>query len=237
MLLVRQFVLYLSLIAPSVVVAQTVVTPHQQFIQKVANSARISNQAILADRASIEEYYHHWQQTQNIYEWDLKWLTKIAEKYGIKNIDFNTDATWQALLSRVDVIPVSLVIAQAANESDWGRSRFAKEANNYFGIHCMTLGCGLVPKKRNTGETFEVQRFSNLTGSVQAYMLMLNSRAPYHPLRVERVKLRSQNKTISGHVLAKGLAYFSENPQYVNIIQSVIKSFKLDSYDNAGILT
>ena len=71
-------------------------------------------------------------------------LEKLASKYRVKH-----PATQEELLKVIDILPPSLVLAQAANESNWGRSRFAKDFNNYFGIWCFSEGCGIIPKERD----------------------------------------------------------------------------------------
>lgn len=220
------FAIFLSL----TIAAKQTKDVRQQFIQKVASNAKIADEAILKDRARLEEYYQTWKQTKNISWWDLRWLENLAKKYNIQNPNFNQPETWQTLLVRVDIIPISMVIAQAAHESDWGRSRFAMEANNYFGQHCFKRGCGLVPKQRSEGETFEVERFSNLLGSITSYMLILNSHGAYTKLRQIRAKLRGEHKQILGIKVAEGLGFFSQNPKYIYIIQELIMRYQLFQY-------
>ena len=212
-------------------VAQSPIKIQQQFIQKVAATANTSDQAILSNREKLKKYYKTWQANGSTHWWDKSWLDKMATSYQVKNPNFKDKKTWQTLLTRVDVIPVSLVLAQAANESNWGRSRFAREANNYFGQHCMQLGCGLVPKKRAPNEQFEVERFANLLGSVKAYMHMLNTKSSFKSLRQIRANLRAKGKTISGLALVQGLQHYSEHPKYIAIISSIIRHYDLGKYD------
>lgn len=204
---------------------------HQQFIQKLNHAAQSANEAILSDRKSILDYYAKWQKSGDVHWWDLDWLQKIAQRYAIKDPDFQDKKIWQQLLRRVDIIPPSMVIAQAAVESDWGRSRFATEANNYFGQHCIKRGCGLVPKKRTPGEIFEVERFSHLQGSVRAYTHMLNTKGAYKPIRTIRAGLRAKKLPITGSQIASGLNHYSEHPQYISIIKTVINRYGLEQYD------
>ena len=105
---------------------------------------------------------------------DTAELKKICKKYS-KNCD-SIDATKKkSLLKRVDFIPPSLALAQGANESAWGTSRFAVKANNYFGQWCFSKGCGLVPARREEGSKHEVRKFSNAQQSVGGYIFNLNN--------------------------------------------------------------
>ncbi len=203
----------------------------QPFIQKVASNAKIINQSILVSRSKLQKDYQTWQTGKDLHWWSLSWLKKLAKSYDVASPNFKDKKTWNTLLNRVDVIPVSLVVGQAANESDWGRSRFAREGNNYFGQHCMKLGCGLVPKKRSGKEQFEVERFANLLGSIKAYMHMLNVKHAYRNLRTIRAALRAKGKTISGLALVRGLEHYSEHPKYIEIISNIIRYYNLSQYD------
>jgi len=151
-----------------------------------------------------------------------KKLYKLAREFGMKieKIESNLDE----LKSRIDIIPTSLVLAQAANESAWGTSRFATQANNLFGQWCYTKGCGLVPKKRNTGGQHEVRKYDSIQASISSYMRNLNSHKAYKELRDLRAGLRRRGQRITGTKLAHGLSSYSERGQdYVNELVSMIK--------------
>lgn len=131
---------------------------------------------------------------------------------------------WTRLLRRVDVIPVKLVLAQAANESAWGTSRFAREGNNLFGQWCFTKGCGMVPIRRAEGASHEVALFTTPAASVRAYMLNLNSGGAYEHFRKIRIGLKRMNKPQSAIVLAAGLEKYSERGRdYVRSIRDMIR--------------
>ena len=136
------------------------------------------------------------------------------------------------LLRNTDIIPPSLALAQAANESSWGTSRFAMEGNNYFGQWCFSKGCGLVPLRRNAGSSHEVRKFDSAFDSVKSYALNINSGKVYAPLRAMRENLRKAEGTFLGHQLAPGLQKYSERGiAYVREIQSMIRSNKLEEFD------
>jgi Bax protein len=133
---------------------------------------------------------------------------------------------------KVNTIPAALILAQAANESAWGTSRFAREGNNYFGQWCFSKGCGLVPKSRNAGANHEVARFDSALGSVKSYIRNLNSHPTYELLRTLRQEAINQGQAASGETLAQGLIGYSERgEEYVKEIQSMIRYNKLSRFD------
>ncbi len=137
-------------------------------------------------------------------------------------------ALFSELLSRVDRIPADLVLAQAANESGWGTSRFARAGNNLFGMWTYNEKKGLIPKNREKGETHAVRIFSSLRDSVRIYMRNLNTHRAYQLLRDSRALSRSQNKALDGWTLAQGLLrYSTRGKDYVAELQSMIKSNQL----------
>ncbi len=157
-------------------------------------------------------------------------LQSLIAKYKIKSNEL--DAAISQLLIRVDIIPASLVLAQAANESAWATSRFAVQGNNLFGQWCYVKDCGLVPKKRGKGQHHEVAQFKTVQQSVESYMRNLNSQYSYEDLRQLRHTLRNNNEVVSGHTLAQGLIKYSTRREaYVKEIQLMIRQNGLSQYD------
>lgn len=135
----------------------------------------------------------------------------------------------EELKKRVLPIPASLVLAQAANESGWGTSRFARQANNLFGEWCFTEGCGIVPNKRDDSQKHEVRKFSSVEASVVSYMNNLNSHPAYQELRDIRWILFNQKRPVTGQKLAVGLLHYSERGEaYVNEISALIRHNHLE---------
>ena len=156
-----------------------------------------------------------------------KQLNDLANKYRIK-----TSISKEELLKVIDILPPSLVLAQAANESNWGRSRFAKEYNNYFGIWCFSKGCGVVPKERNETATHEVARFNSLEDCIDYYVLNINRSYAYENLRQIRKNQRENLESISGIVLAEGLGnYAFPGDEYIDSIKSLINFNQLERHD------
>src|SRR5690606_11880502 len=139
----------------------------------------------------------------------------------------------RVLLRRVDVLPSSLVLAQAANESAWGTSRFAVEGNNYFGQWCFTEGCGLVPDRRLSEASHEVKAFTSAGESVEAYFMNINTFGAYQGLRLMREELRRSGQIIDGLTLAEGLESYSERgEEYIEELQSMIQFNELLERDS-----
>jgi len=153
------------------------------------------------------------------------WVKELASEYKVKIDKHPTSAQWQELKLRVDVVPIEMALVQAANESAWGKSRFAREGNNYFGQWCYTKGCGIVPKQRTAGATHEVQSFSDARESVSAYMKNINTSRAYAEFRKLRMESRDKQRPLNAERLAMGLKSYSERGMaYVKTIQAMIRS-------------
>lgn len=149
-----------------------------------------------------------------------------------KYYKFKDDASIEDLLSSVDIVPTSLVLAQAAYESSWGRSRFAKYYHNYFGLWCFKKGCGVVPLRRDKKATHEVARFASLSKGIAYYIRSINRNSAYETLRKIRKHKRDTQQPITGMGLAEGLENYAEiGYDYVETVQSIIKYNKLEQYD------
>lgn len=158
------------------------------------------------------------------------WLDEMRRRYRVKSTDI------AALLRRVDVVPPSLALAQAAEESGWGTSRFAREANALFGQRSFTKGTGLVPLSRDDGEVHEVVAFDRLLDSVAAYMANLNSHYAYKDFRRAREDQRRTRGHLDGYDLAGTLNRYSERGDaYVGTIKSIIEKNGLRTLDRARL--
>lgn len=158
-------------------------------------------------------------------------VTKLIKEYRVKSDQLSKEDINQLLL-RVDEVPASLALAQAALESAWGTSRFAVQANNLFGQWCYTKGCGLVPLRRDAGNSHEVEKFRTVSDAVSSYLRNINSHRAYAGLRKERAQLRATGDAVTGYKLAEGLVDYSElREAYVKEIQAVIRINKLAQYD------
>jgi Bax protein len=161
---------------------------------------------------------------------DSTWLYNKAMDLKVKNFNMNNIESQMSLLMKMDLIPVALALAQAANESSWGTSRFAKDANNIFGQWCFTPGCGLVPRKRTEGASHEIRIFKTINASIKSYMRNINRNTAYKTLRTLRYQMKINNEPISSLTLATGLEKYSiRRKAYVKDIQTIIRVNNLES--------
>ncbi|WP_221031356.1 glucosaminidase domain-containing protein [Actomonas aquatica] len=205
------------------------------FFDFLAPHIEAVNQGILKDRRRLEAIRADAAEGDAPGWIDRRWITHLAERYEFEDIpEKPTLAFVDQLLRRVDIIPPSLIMAQAANESAWGTSRFARQGNNLFGMRTYEPGTGIVPKRRAAGATWEVAAYDTVREGLADYIQTLNTGSTYRQLRNLRRDLRRQDRTISGSVLAGGLTRYSEKGyEYVAIIRSMIRSNKLAQYDEA----
>ena len=153
-----------------------------------------------------------------------------AASMTIINKDLST------LKIRMDEIPVSLALAQAAKETGWGTSRFAQEGNALFGQWTWS-GEGLKPKDSDKNEGHKVMKFNVLQASVRAYQRNLNTHSSYKEFRKERAKLRDQGLPLNSIILSKFLNKYAETGnQYVEVLQKIIKQNNLEDFDDAKLL-
>jgi Bax protein len=207
-------------------------TENQRFINTLLPMITAANDKVIKERSQLKILHAKFEAKKPLSVREQQWLTHLAQRYHV-NSDFTQTDNWTILLRRVDVLPPSLVLAQAITESGWGRSRFAKEGNNYFGQWCFSEGCGLVPLARPAGQTYELRVFENMNTALTSYYYNLNVNEAYIPLRLIRSHAREQNNTLSGVQLAKGLTQYSTRKDaYIRDIQTVITRFHLNQYDN-----
>ncbi len=148
---------------------------------------------------------------------------ELANKYQL-SMRSVTSESLEDLLTRVDIVPENLVLIQAANETGWGSSRFAREGRNFFGQWCFRKGCGLVPQSRNEGANHEVAVFKTVDDSVGSYMKNLNSNAAYDVLRNIRADLRAKEKPVTADKLVHGLINYSERQEeYIDELLEMLR--------------
>ncbi len=157
------------------------------------------------------------------------WLRKKMEEYEVN------DQSIGELLMRIDAIPVSIALSQAAVESGWGTSRFASEGNALFGQYVWGEGKGIVPEERSESEIHEIKSFKNLKSSVSSYMKNLNSNFHYNEFRLNRFVMRKNGIKIDGIELVEYLYNYSTDKDYLEKIKLIIKSNDLDDFDDVRI--
>ncbi len=165
---------------------------------------------------------------------DLRWVSNLAIKSSLDlpHDGMPSQELIDELLLRMDVIPPSLALAQAALESAWGTSRFARQGNNLFGIWCYEPGCGIVPLYRPASATYEVARYRSPRDSFLAYMEILNTNPAYRSLWILRENARANGEILTGATLAAGLRLYSqERERYIGKIRNLIQVNQLDRLD------
>lgn len=168
---------------------------------------------------------------------DRFFIIRTAALYGVENSGIGMRDKVDRLLRRVDELPPSIVLAQAATESGWGTSRFAVKGNNYFGEWCFKSGCGFVPRLRPENSYHEVAKFDSPEDSLRSYFFNLNTHRAYRDLRDIREKLRAEDKQLEGRMLADGLVRYSERgDSYVAELKSIITTNQLYLLDDRQII-
>ncbi len=158
------------------------------------------------------------------------WMKKRFKEYKIDDQDLSK------LKMRMDIIPVSLALAQAANESGWGTSRFALEGNALFGQWTWSKK-GITPLKKDKKKNHKVLQFQILKASVRAYKNNLNTHNAYKEFRQIRATLKEEGKNVTGLDLTKYIkSYAAIGEKYVAIIEDIIKKNSLTDFDQANLL-
>ena len=161
---------------------------------------------------------------------EKNWLNKKYRQYGIPSRDLSI------LKRRMDIVPVSLAIAQAAKETGWGTSRFAQQGNALFGQWTWS-GEGLKPKEAEKNEGHKVMRFNVLQASVRAYQRNINTHSSYRDFRLARAKLRDSGDALDSLILSGYLDKYAETGnEYVKVLQKIIKQNNLKDFDDAKLL-
>ncbi len=201
-------------------------TKKQVFFDYMAPAVNHQNALILKERNFLKVILANLANDKALTDAEIFKLEQLTQKYNYSVKKFN-ETTLTPLLIRVDTVPARMVLIQAANETGWGSSRFAKEGNNYFGQWCFSKGCGLVPLSRKAGMNHEVASFDTPEDSIAAYMLNLNTNSAYRLLRSMRADLRSQNIEPSAEKLVFGLIHYSERKDaYIDELLEMLRQNK-----------
>lgn len=163
---------------------------------------------------------------------DRRWLRSLADDYRLDTDGLDTGQLVDKLLLRVDEVPMSLALAQAAKESGWGTSRFARDGYNLYGEWCYEAGCGIVPANRAETAIHEVEAFDTPRESVESYVRNINTHDAYRDFREARLLLRKAGRSLSGVALAETLSQYSERRgEYVDEVKRLIIANGLEQTD------
>lgn len=200
----------------------------EEFIREMKILVDKSNEEIKKDREFITNFFAKAMPDafRGLSYQNVGYLISLRNKYGIESL-FDRDEYFK----RIDVVPTSMALAQAALESGWGRSRFAREANNLFG-HWTYSGVGLMPQNRTIGKTHMIRIFGSLQKSVNSYMLNLNTNNAYELFRERRLQARNNGKNFGGIEASKTMVNYSElKEEYIKMIKEMIDQNNLLIYD------
>ena len=205
---------------------------NQLFLETLAHDMQQENNTITEQRHHLLNDLNTYNKQSHLNQKETQWVSALAKSYKIKNFSLEKNDDWIELSKRVDIIPPSLGIAQGVIESNWGTSRFATEANNYFGIWCFSKGCGVVPRQRPEGQTYEIKKYPSMQASIKDYYKTINTNSHYEALRDARYQHHIDGTLLSGASLAPYLTrYSTEGMRYVRSLELTMSSHQLDQFD------
>ena len=212
---------------------------HQEFILNLTPIIQNSNRQILEERKRLNEIISQVTLGEEVKQSEYHWLKAIVLKYqGDKSIIYLDQEVEKVLLklnelkARVDIVPIRLALAQSAIESGWGKSRFCREGNAYFGIHCYTTDCGIKGYTLDEGE-FIVKSYKNAQESVNDYMLFLNSKRGTQRFRDERIRYLQNPTSEALKKLARSIkGYSGIGETYHQMMESMLRYYIPNNLDN-----
>lgn len=205
------------------------------FFSYLAPIVETRNSAIMLQREKLLRIADTYQREKTLSFFDEYQLKSLAQDYELEWNEVDPASVIATLKRRIDLVPDSLVLVQAAKESGWGTSRFAREGNNLFGHWCFSAGCGIVPENRAAGANHEVQVFDSVQDAIDAYLHNINTGDAYRSLRDIRARLRGAGKTPDGRSLADGLLLYSQRREaYVEEVQLMLDQYHQFEQDQSG---
>ena len=222
--------IYLEALPHDLAKLSSVATKKRLFVQTVLPIILRVNEEIAAVRWRAERLGQRLLWDGVLTAADRAWLIDTAEHYGTAPFDM------PGLLQRMDIVPPSLALAQAAAETGWGTSRFVREGNALFGQYTYKAAMGMVPKRRDADRRHRVRSHDNLLAAVRSYVHNLNSHWAYEDFRDRRALLRRAGRPMDGYDLAGELRQYSERrAAYVRTIREIMRQNRLDDFDGARL--
>jgi uncharacterized FlgJ-related protein len=213
----------------------TIENKKRLFFRGLAPLILRANELITIDRTHLERIRSSFIQNSSISEDDQSWTKKLAQLYKVKLGEGQiTTSILDELWTKIDIVPVSLALAQAAEESGWGTSRFAAQGNAVYGQWTWGDNAIIPEQQRKELGNYGIASFETLQQSICAYMLNLNTHNAYATLRTKRAELRAKDQKITGHILAGQLTKYSERgEEYVKGLRSLMEYNQLSPADDA----
>ena len=200
-----------------------------EFIETLLPLIAYQNQQILVERERLFKIQNYLLDNKTLNQNDLEYLSAIADKYLIETNNKHKIDIVDKLLLSVNIIPTSIVLAQAATESGWGTSRFAKEYNALFGQYTYNEKKGVIPYEREIGKKHLIRHFSSLDKSVESYFKNINTHYAYEKFRSIRNAMHEDNLDIK--LLTNALDVYAEDKSYVDTINSIIDTNEFTQFD------
>lgn len=220
---VETYVTKHNVVLPDFAAIRDVKTKKKQFFEFMSVHVDAENKRLEKQHKWLHGVKAHFVENQAVLEADKAELYNLFVDYRIKHQALSTEAAINELLKCIDGLPKSLVLMQAANESAWGTSRFARLGLNFFGQWCYVKDCGVVPNGRRAGGEHEVEAFPTVAHSVRSYFKNINTNTAYSLLREIRAQLRENGLPLQAEILATGLIHYSERgDHYVKEITQMI---------------
>ena len=207
----------------------------KDFVKTVLPIIINENQNILMTRSFVKNLKNKLETFRTLENKEIRTLNDIAKNYNIKYLKKHKLDLVNEILFNVDVIPNSIVLAQAAIESGWGSSRFAREHNALFGEYTYDTEKGVIPLNRDSGKTHLIKSFNSLDSSVKSYFNNINSHYAYREFRNIRKIMRDKNNFSDVNLLVEKLETYAADSNYVNTIRSVIEKNNFKLFDNKTI--
>ncbi len=208
------------------------------FVRALLPMVLLANNEIRFERSKLEKIKRNYTLYKRLDDTQEHILNTLAQRYRVDLNKYGMEQALAKLERRIDIIPPDLALAQAANESAWGTSRFSRVANNLFGEWTFQQGQGIVPLGRPEGETYEVEKFNTVYDSVRSYLHNLNTHKAYKEFREIRVEMRQAGYIPDGMTLAEGLRQYStRGEEYIKEIQQMIRNNKFFRFAKAKLRT
>jgi len=201
------------------------------FIETLLPLIAFQNQKIILERQRLIEIYNFIHLNKTLNNNDITYLEYIAKKYLIELKNKHKIDLIDELLISVNIIPNSIVLAQAANESGWGTSRFAREYNALFGQYTYDETSGVIPYERKKGEKYLIRHFSSINKSVESYFKNINTHYAYKKFRKLRSQIKKEDLYRSINILTQTLDVYAKDELYVETINSIIETNNFFQFD------
>ena len=196
------------------------------FVKTILPIIFFENEKVLEERNKILEWWTDTEGELIKRDYWPDWLESISTKYSYEGENIGD------LLMSVDIVPISLAVSQAAIESGWGTSRYAREGNAVFGQYTYKQDLGIIPKERPVEENFLVRKFQTISDSTASYIKNLNTHDAYKDFRENRKKIRMNGENFLGLTLVKYLINYSERKQdYIKDVEKMIKDNNFQDLD------